>query len=171
MHSNHIICFFAVIWGRQDREPEDQQGQGALVFTYVWTVATLIFMNLYGNRVMTRMKETPEKLQYALAGIINVFFMVCVIVGALGVKSDGRVIEETGWYGQISILLFLTCLFGMVFCVFHVMWLRRKVVKESSDADAEFGYRLQEKNIDQLTKEQEYENERVEYVNATMELV
>ena len=57
-----------------------------------------------------------------------------VLIGGLdAVKSEGREIEETGWYGQTSVLLFLTCLFGMIKCLSLQFWLAQRAKSGKED--------------------------------------
>ena len=56
-----------------------------------------------------------ENLRWMLIGFVNYAFVCCVLLGGLeGVEVERREIERTGWYGQISVLLLLTCLLTAV---------------------------------------------------------
>lgn len=71
---------------------------------------------------------------------VNYAFIVMVLIGGLdAVKTEGREIEETGWYGQTSVLLFLTCLFGMIKSIVFFFWLvqKSKTAKEEDDRHVE----------------------------------
>lgn len=75
-----------------------------------------------------------------LYSFVNYAFIVMVLLGGLdAIQNDGGEIQSTGWYGQTSVLVFLTCLFGMIQAVFFQYWLIRKATetKESYSSDFE----------------------------------
>lgn len=111
-------------WGN-DRRVEEEGSRGVLVFIYIWTILSLLALGVFGNRFVVQGNYSP--LRGIMSSFINYAFIVMVLVSGLGaIQNEGREIEETGWYGQLSVLVFLTCLFGLVKClVFHV-WLYRK---------------------------------------------
>jgi hypothetical protein len=116
-----------------DREGEDE-GSGTIVFVYVWTIVSLIALAICGNRLIANGNE--RALFWALCGFANYAFIVCALVGGLeAIQVEGREIEETGWYGQSSVLLFLTCIFGIIKSVVFAFWINRRSVEASKSAE------------------------------------
>jgi hypothetical protein len=146
------------VWG-QEREP-DEQGQGTLLFAFVWIVALFLTMTLYGNHLLAQQQQGSSsstvllpQLQWALIGFGNTCFLVCILIGGLdAIQIEGREMEETGFYGQLSVLVFLTSLFGIVFSVVFYVWIRRRIqleaaIEEKEDDKVVHGYNpLEEKN-------------------------
>ena len=79
----------------------------------------------YGNCATAQEISSAEfwNLKVALIGFANLAFLCCVLVAGLGaVGVEGREIEETGWYGQWSVLVFLTSLLGLVYSLVFLLW-------------------------------------------------
>lgn len=95
------------------------------MFVYLWTIVSLIALAVVGTRLVQ--KGHYDGLRFMFFAFINYSFIVMVMLGGLdAIQTEGREIEETGWYGQISVLLFLTCLFGMLKSLIFQFWLHRK---------------------------------------------
>ena len=58
--------------------------------------------------------------------------VVCIILASHAVQVDGDGINETGWYGQQSVLLVLTSLLGILFSAYFMFTLRGSVGQDSS---------------------------------------
>jgi uncharacterized RDD family membrane protein YckC len=127
--------FFAVIW--TDDRPQDEQGSGTIVFVYLWTVGSLIVLGALGNRLFQ--KGHYDGLRWMLYSFVNYAFIVMVLMGGLdAIQNDGGEIQWTGWYGQTSVLVFLTCLFGMIHAVFFQFWLIRKATETKERYSSDF---------------------------------
>ena len=152
----HSFCvwMFPVGGRRQEQgNDEDRSPDGVLIFVYLWTTSLFILMVLYGNRMLAQ-KPIPSKLQWALLGFGNVSFIVCLLIGNLQViKVDGRELEQTGWYGQTSVLLFLTCLFGTAYSILFSLWIRKRLKAQAKVENQIPAYYLHEKT-DFATTEQ-----------------
>jgi CDP-diglyceride synthetase len=119
-----LVSFVTGLFGNE-REPEEE-GQGTLTFVYVWTLILTAGMTIYGNRMMAQ--GNLETLRFTLLSFANYAFICCVLVGGLGViEIEGREIEETGWYGQTSVLFFLTCALGLLSSLIFATWLRKRI--------------------------------------------
>jgi hypothetical protein len=110
-------------------------------------------MTLYGNHLLAQGSTSLSQLQWALVGFGNTCFLVSVLIGGLdAIQVEGREIEETGFYGQTAVLVFLTCLFGIVYSVIFSFWVRRRVklaaLEENNvqEEDKVHGYQLHEKS-------------------------
>jgi hypothetical protein len=120
------------LWG-DEGEPE-QEGRGTLVFVYFWTIVMIVVMAIYGNKLMKQ--GQLEAFRFTLLGFANYAFICCVLIGGLGVvEIEGREIEETGWYGQTSVLVLLTCLLGMVSSLAFSLWLRKRIKMQNAPSD------------------------------------
>ena len=104
---------------------EEEGGRRALIFIYIWTILSLLALGVLGNRCVMQGNYSP--FRWTMWSFTNFAFVVMVLVSGLGaIHNEGREIEETGWYGQLSVLVFLTCLFGLVKCFVFQIWLYRK---------------------------------------------
>ena len=111
---------------------------------YIYIVLMFLAVVIYGNTTMAQSSVPPSKLQFLMLGFANLCFLVCVLLGGLdGVKTEGREIEETGFYGQKSVLLFLTCVFGMFYSIISMIWIGNRIKNSSaSEAQGEDDYQL-----------------------------
>lgn len=112
-------------------------------------------MTLYGNNLLAQGSMSLPQLQWALIGFGNTCFLVCVLIAGLdAIQIEGREIEETGFYGQTAVLVFLTCLFGIVYSILFSCWIRRRIqqaaVEEHQGQQEEdhkvHGYQLHDKS-------------------------
>jgi hypothetical protein len=64
----------------------------------------------------------------ALLLFINLALMVMILVAGLGAieTEDGPAMEENGWYGQLSVCIFFTCLLWSLHGIFFAYWLRKR---------------------------------------------
>ena len=128
--TSRLHFFLPGLWG--DQEEPDEEGNGTIVFVYLWTLVLIFALTVYGNRLMSA--GNLEALRFALLGFANYAFICCVLLGGLdAVKTEGREIEETGWYGQTSVLLLLTCLFMLVSSIIFSFRLRSRIKAARED--------------------------------------
>ena len=76
-------------WGngqQQERGPEDQQGKGAIVFVYIWSLLAFGLIVWYGNAVF-RNRAHPLPLLSALVVFWNASLMCLLLVCSLGVSA------------------------------------------------------------------------------------
>lgn len=76
-------------WGngqQEERGPEDQQGKGAIVFVYLWSLLAFGLIVWYGNAVF-RNRAHPLPLLSALVVFCNACFMCLLLVCSLGVST------------------------------------------------------------------------------------
>ena len=99
-----------------------------MLFAYLWT---LLFFAGMAYLVNTTRKtiEPVEGLRLALFGFANYCFVVIILlVGVEGaIETEGREIEEDGFYGQRSVLLLVTVFFAMVQTIAFVFWTTKRI--------------------------------------------
>jgi hypothetical protein len=125
-----IVQNFAGVFGNNQQGP-DRQGGGGVVLVYGWSIVLFASLLWIGNQMIKGNSRTPDEsisttptmrghiLRLALLGYANMAF-VCLILVSSNVEVDARAIEELGWYGQLSVLMVLTCLLAFVYCL--VFW-------------------------------------------------
>ena len=75
-------------WGNNGEEMrrEDQQGRGAIVFVYLWSLLVFGLLVWYGN-VVFRKNAHPLPLLSAMVVFWNMCFMCLILVCSLGVSG------------------------------------------------------------------------------------
>lgn len=69
-----------------------------------------------------------EGLRWALLGFGNYCFVTMVLlIGLEGIETEGRALEEDGFYGQTAVLLFLTCFFGLIQAIVFFSWTSKRL--------------------------------------------
>lgn len=118
------------IWGeREGRDPEEE-GSGAVLFVYLWTLLLFAGLIYVGN--MTRMNiSNLQTLRLTLFAFVNYCFVIMVLLIGLegAIETEGREMEEDGFYGQRSVLLLVTCLFALVQSIVFISWTNKRLKK------------------------------------------
>lgn len=118
------------IWGEregQERDPEEA-GNGAVLFAYLWTLllfAGLIYFANTGKKTIGNV----ESLRLALFAFANYCFVIIILLLGLenAIETEGREIEETGFYGQRAVLLLITVFFAMVQSTIFISWTSKRL--------------------------------------------
>ena len=92
---------------------------------------TLLVVSYFFN--MSVLRNNLPAARYVLIGFANCCFMCCCLIAGLPeiIKVEGREIEETGWYGQTSVLVFLVCLFNALSSVGFAIWTGQRQQRSS----------------------------------------
>jgi hypothetical protein len=113
-----IATFGGVDEEERREQEENAETPGALKFVYVWSLLIFVGILLYGVFVVLKRRRQPSGLLAALFIFTN-YAILSMLMLASGVISDeGRQLENTGFYGQFGVLMFLTyfwfALFGVI---------------------------------------------------------
>ena len=65
-------------------------------------------------------------------------------MAGVGVRTEGREIEQTGWYGQLGVLIFMTSFFGLVYSFVFLVWAKVRMTMKPKDGEEVSGYKAQE---------------------------
>ena len=86
-----------------------------MVFLYIWTVLLVIGLGILINRNFRRGKLTF--VRWLFIGFANYALICAIMIGGIPqlIIDEGEEIEETGWYGQPSVLIFMTCILEFLF--------------------------------------------------------
>ena len=77
-----------------------------------------------------------QGLRWALLGFANYCFVIIVLLIGLegGIETEGREMEEDGFYGQTCVLLLLTCIFALVQSIVFVSWTTKRLKRLRAEA-------------------------------------
>ncbi len=128
---------------------DNLESPGSLKFVYIWQILMFIVIGIYGLKVI-RENRNPTGLMIALLVWANFAFLSMWLMADGSIVTDGETVKRMGFYGQISVLIFMTnfwyFLHGMAFVV--VFWLRAQLVmddeeeiKEESAKDVDDSYK------------------------------
>jgi len=140
----------------QRRDREEQGYHPALTFTYVWSLLLFCGILYFGYREV-RNGSDLYRVAATLAVYANLCLATMVLVGGLegGVQTEGRELEEQGFYAQFAVMMFLTNLFCMIFSMAFavVFYLRaRRSGTTKIDVD-ETDYRIHQPEVKVVDKE------------------
>lgn len=116
------------IWGEREGGEPDEEGSGAVLFVYLYTLLFFAGLIYVGNT--TRMSISKlQALRLALFGFANYCFVIMVLLIGMEdvIQTEGREIEETGFYGQRAVLLLITCLFALVQSIVFLSWTTKRL--------------------------------------------
>lgn len=146
------------LWGEEGegRRREDE-GRGALLFIYIWSLLVFAGILFYGFQVLRRglLATHGAALMAVLIIFGNMSFLSMIFLGGLegGVGTEGRELEEEGFYGQIPVLMFLTNLFWTIFCTVYVFLLRHQI-RHANVTKLEYGTENEQSTDYQLTHDE-----------------
>lgn len=130
------------IWGeREGQERREEEGTGAFLFAYLWTLGFFACLLYVGNTI----RMTISKLQafrLALFCFANYCFVVMVLLIGIedAIQTEGREMEEDGFYGQRSVLLLVTCFLSMVQSIVFIFWTGKRIKHLSAEAQKQDAY-------------------------------
>jgi hypothetical protein len=132
--------FFADEETRRRRE-ESGSNNPSLVFVYVWSLSLFLAILYFGHRELKNGSDL-YRVVACLAVFANLAFLSLFLIGGLdGIQTNGRELEEQGFYAQFPVLMFITNVcwmaFTLAFAIFFTVQARRsgvtKIVFEQSD--------------------------------------
>lgn len=126
------------IWGEREEGEREEEGSGAMLFVYLWTLVCFAGLVYVGNSTKMNISKL-QALRWILLGFANYCFVIIVLLVGLedAIETEGREMEENGFYGQRGVLLLLTCLFAMVQSIAFVSWTTKRMKHLSDGALAE----------------------------------
>lgn len=121
---------------------------GSLKFVYVWQIVMFAVLGWYGMKVI-RQNRNPTGLIIALLVWANFAFLSMWLMSDGSIVTDGDQVKRTGFYGQISVLIFMSnfwyFLHGLAFVV--VFWLRASILAEQEEQNREFDQAVKEQRL------------------------
>mmetsp|Transcript_18638 Transcript_18638/g.45021 ORF Transcript_18638/g.45021 Transcript_18638/m.45021 type:complete len:311 (-) Transcript_18638:197-1129(-) len=127
----------------EDREQmlEDGETSGALKFVYVWQLFMFAAIMIYGM-IVIRQSRVMTGLVVSMAVFANFSLLSMIILANGSIITDGDYIQNVGgFYGQFSVLMFMTNFWYMLFCtLFSIVFgirmysMHKKAKKEESEA-------------------------------------
>lgn len=115
-------------WAKTEEEKEQMIENGetssALMFVYIWQIVMFITILVYGY-VVIRQNRVITGVLIALVVYANMSFLSMWMLADGTIVTDGEMVQKTGFYGQFSVLMFITnawyVIFGIVFsCLFAI---------------------------------------------------
>jgi magnesium-transporting ATPase (P-type) len=103
-----------------------------VLFVYVWLLVCIAALIYLGNSTGNESSKL-EGMRWALVGFANVCLTTMVLlVGLEAIEVEERELEEDGFYGQTSVLLFLTCLFALVQSIVFIGWTGKRLATQQA---------------------------------------
>jgi hypothetical protein len=149
----------------EEREAMMENGQTsqALIFVYVWQILMFTTILIYGL-IVIKQNRIVSGLVVALVVFANMSFLSMWMLADGSIITDGEYVQQSGFYGQFAVLMFITnfwyVLFGVIFSILfalrgHRMQSEKKKQLQAQD-DANTSYKaLEEKQASQqLTVQQ-----------------
>ena len=125
----------------QQRDELQEQGlvSGSMRFVYVWQILTFLVILAYGFHVLK--KDQPlTGLIIALVVYSNMCFVSMWWLADGSIITDTDYVQETGFYGQFPVLMFMTNAAYVLFGLVHaglLLWYGQ-IMEEEAKADSEF---------------------------------
>jgi hypothetical protein len=111
---------------------------GSLKFVYIWQILMFAVIGYYGLKVI-RENRNPTGLIIALLVWSNFAFLSMWLMADGSIVTDGQEVKRTGFYGQMSVLVFMSnfwyFIHGLAFVL--IFWIRSKVVSDEEEMKKE----------------------------------
>lgn len=122
-------------WKENIEQELHQQVLIIFLYLYSFTVAIILSVSVNRNFNLGKLKA----VRWSLVGFINYSFLCAVVVGGIPdlIRDGGAELEETGWYGQTSVLLLLTCVCQMLSSSIFVCAIGKMISKQREDLENE----------------------------------
>jgi len=116
------------IWGEREGGNPEEEGSGAVLFVYLWTLLLFAGLVYVGNTTRMNIGKL-QTLRLTLFGFVNYCFVIMVLLVGLegAIETEGREMEEDGFYGQRSVLLLVTSLFALVQSCAFIHWTNKRL--------------------------------------------
>lgn len=113
------------LWSEEERN-RDEDTNGALVFAYVWSLLVFGGIMAFGFSSYRRNADMNAVVA-ALVIFLQFSFLSMFFLGGMegGVQSEGKELEDNGFYGQFPVLMFMTSLFWTIFSLVFAIVIRR----------------------------------------------
>lgn len=110
---------------------ENGETSGALKFVYAWQIIMFAAIIIYGV-IVIRQNRVVSGLIVALVVFANMSFLGMWMLADGSIITDGEYVQQTGFYGQFPVLMFITnawyVAFGIIFTI--VLTLRGHAMHE-----------------------------------------
>lgn len=111
-------------WTQTEEEREqmmnDGETSGAMIFVYIWQIIMFIVIVVYGC-IVIRQNRVVTGVTVALVVFANMCFLSMWMLADGSIVTDGEFVQKLGFYGQFSVLMFITnawyVIFGLIFSV------------------------------------------------------
>lgn len=111
---------------------------GSLKFVYIWQIVMFAVIGYYGLKVINQ-NRSPTGLIIALLVWANFAFLSMWLMADGSIATEGQVVKRMGFYGQMSVLIFMTNFWyfvhGLAFVI--VFWLRSSCVTDRPKVEKE----------------------------------
>jgi len=109
-------------WTKTEEEREQMMKEGetssAMVFVYIWQIIMFITILVYGY-IVIKQNRIVTGVTVALVVFANMCFLCMWMLADGSIVTDGEYVQRTGFYGQFSVLMFITnawyIVFGIIF--------------------------------------------------------
>mmetsp|Transcript_3699 Transcript_3699/g.10484 ORF Transcript_3699/g.10484 Transcript_3699/m.10484 type:complete len:305 (-) Transcript_3699:1474-2388(-) len=116
---------------QREQMQENLEQPGSLKFVYIWQIVLFIVLGCYGLLIIQQ-NRNPTGLIVGLLVWSNFAFLSMWLMADGSIVTDGQQVKRTGFYGQLSVLIFMTnfwyFLHGLAFLV--VFWIRSSCLAE-----------------------------------------
>lgn len=113
-------------FGANDRRGEDGGPSPALIVAYCWSLVMFcIILKMGYDGVINGQDRAVSASLIVFANLC--FLMMILLSGVEGiVESDGPELEENGFYGQMGVLLYLSCFLWLLWSLTFVFLVRKR---------------------------------------------
>jgi len=109
-------------WTQTEEEREQMMENGetsnAMIFVYIWQILMFIVIVVYGF-IVIRQNRVVTGVTVALVVFANMCFLGMWMLADGSIITDGEYVQNTGFYGQFAVLMFITnawyVIFGLIF--------------------------------------------------------
>mmetsp|Transcript_22003 Transcript_22003/g.24600 ORF Transcript_22003/g.24600 Transcript_22003/m.24600 type:complete len:314 (-) Transcript_22003:136-1077(-) len=120
---------------QREQMMEDGQTSSSMKFVYFWQLLMFMVILAYGF-IVIRQNRIVTGVTVALVAFTNMCFLCMWLLADQSIITDGENVQRTGFYGQFSVLMFITnawyVIFGLTFSA--IFCIRGHMMHDETDA-------------------------------------
>lgn len=124
-------------WWSWKAQREENSFNRVMILVYIFTILLVIGMSITMKRKLIEGKM--KSVKWLLVCFANYVFICAVLIGGIPqlIIDQGEEVRKTQWYSQVTVLIFLTCIFELLVCLIFVIKIRKIISRQEEELEGD----------------------------------